>query len=205
MTRAQPPARTRTASADVTDSLLQSALALLAEGGTEAVTVRAVATHAGVAPMGVYSRFGGKAGLLEAVFVHGFDGLHAAISAASGPDALSRLHHGCRAYREFAVGHPHLYQLMFQQMLELELSDDAVERATATFGELVGRVADAMESGQLLAADDVDVAQQIWSVIHGAASLDLAGISFTSDAEQTFENMLVALLRGLAPPRPASS
>jgi len=198
MTRAQPPTRTRTASADVTDSLLQSALDLLGEGGTDAITVRAVAAHAGVAPMGVYSRFGGKDGLLEALFVQGFDALHEAISAASGPDALSRLRRGCGAYRDFALGHPHLYQLMFQQMLELELSDEALERAAATFGELVSRVADAMESGQLAPGDDVEVAQQIWSVIHGSASLDLAGIGFTGDAERTFEGMLGALLRGLA-------
>jgi AcrR family transcriptional regulator len=200
MTRAQPPARTRTASADVTESLLASALALLGEGGTEAITVRAVAAHAGVAPMGVYSRFGGKDGLLEALFVQGFDALHEAIIDASGPDALSRLRRGCAAYRAFALGHPHLYQLMFQQMLELELSDDALERAAATFGELVGRVADAMESGQLAPRDDVEVAQQIWSVLHGSASLALAGISFTGDAEQTFEDTIGALLRGLASP-----
>jgi AcrR family transcriptional regulator len=198
MTRAQLPSRTRTASADVTDSLLQSALALLGEGGTEAITVRAVAAHAGVAPMGVYSRFGGKDGLLEALFVWGFDALHQAISAARGPDALSRLRRGCGAYRDFALGHPHLYQLMFQQMLELELSDEALERAAATFGELVSRVADAMESGQLASTDDVEVAQQIWSAMHGSASLELAGIGFTGDAEQTFEGMLDALVRGLA-------
>ena len=47
-------ARTRTRSADVTDSLLDAALDLLEEGGAHGVTVRAVATRAGVAPMGVY-------------------------------------------------------------------------------------------------------------------------------------------------------
>ncbi len=197
MTRPQPPARSRTASAEVSESLETAALALLEEGGTEAITVRSVAAHAGVAPMGVYSRFGGKDGLLEALFVRGFDELHHAITSASGPDALSRLRRGCGAYRDFAIGHPHLYQLMFQQMLELELSQEALDRAASTFGELVVRVGDAMESGQLAAEDDVEIAQQIWAAIHGAVSLELAGISFTADAGQTFGGMLDALLGGL--------
>ena len=39
----------------MTDSLLSAALSLLEEGGSDAITVREVATRAGVAPMGVYS------------------------------------------------------------------------------------------------------------------------------------------------------
>ena len=53
MKRAQPPVRNRTPSADVTDSLLEAALGLLAEGGMDAITIRAVAQRADVAPMGV--------------------------------------------------------------------------------------------------------------------------------------------------------
>jgi len=198
MTRAQPPHRTRTPSADVTDSLLDAALGLLAEGGMDAITVRAVAADAGVAPMGVYSRFGGKDGLLEALFVAGFDGLGAAINGASGPDAVARLRNGCRAYRVFAVEHPHHYQLMFEQMLELELAPESLDRAAATFGQLVGRVEDAMAAGQLGAGDSVDAAQQVWSAMHGAVSLEIAGITFSNDPARTFDAMLDSLLRGLA-------
>ena len=183
----------------MTATLLDAAHALLEEGGDDAITVRAVAARAGVAPMGVYSRFGSKDGLLEALFVQGFDSLHEAINAASGPDALTRLRRGCGAYRVFALAHPHQYQLMFKQMLELDLSEEALERAAATFGQLVGRVADAMAAGQLADGDDVEVAQQIWSAIHGSVTLDLAGITFTADGQKTFDTMIDALLRGLAP------
>jgi AcrR family transcriptional regulator len=196
MTQAQP--RGRTPSADVTESLLDAAHELLEEGGNDAITVRAVATRAGVAPMGVYSRFGNKDGLLEALFVRGFDRLHATIAEASGPDALARLRAGCLAYRRFALEHPHLYELMFRQMLELELSDESLERAASSFGELITRVADAMAAGLLAQGSDVDVAQQIWNSIHGGVSLELAGVTFSEDSERTFADMLDALLRGLA-------
>ena len=191
-------ARTRTRSEDVTDSLLEAALDLLEEGGAHGVTVRAVATRAGVAPMGVYSRFGNKDGLLEALFVQGFDGLHSAITEARGSDALARLREGCLAYRRFALAHPHLYELMFRQMLELELTAESLERAEQSFSELVSRVADAMSAGLLAEGDDVDVAQQIWNGMHGAVGLELAGVTFSSDPERTYARMIDTLFAGLA-------
>jgi AcrR family transcriptional regulator len=196
VTRAQ--ARTRTPSSDVTDSLLEAALALLEDGGSDALTVREVATRAGVAPMGVYSRFGNKDGLLEAVFVHGFTQLQATITAARGSDARSRLRSGCRAYRAFAVGNPHLYELMFRQMLELELSAESLEQAERSFGQLVERVEDAQAAGLLRADDPVDVAQQLWNALHGAVSLEIAGVTFSQDPEHTFTAMVDALIGGLA-------
>jgi AcrR family transcriptional regulator len=191
-------ARTRTPSADVTDSLVEAALDLLEADGQDAITVRAVATRAGVAPMGVYSRFGSKDGLLEALFVQGFTWLQETITGASGRDALARLRSGCLAYREFAVAHPHLYGLMFREMLELELSAESLECAERSFAQLVGRVADAMSAGQVAAGDEVDVAQLTWNALHGGVSLELAGVTFSSDPEATFGRMVDALLVGIA-------
>ncbi len=198
MSPAQVPPRTRTRSTDVTDSLVDAALQILEEEGAEAMTVRAVAARAEVAPMGVYSRFGGKTGLIEALFVRGFTDLLAEINAASGPNAVERIRTGCLAYRQFAMAHPHLYQLMFKQMLELDLSEEALETAASTFGVLVSRIEDAMAAGLLEPRDEVEVAQQFWNGMHGGVLLELAGIAFTSDPEQNFADMLDALLRGSA-------
>ena len=194
---ARPQARVRTPSADVTAALVTAAGDLLEEIGPDAITVRAVASRAGVAPMGVYSRFGGKDGLLEALFVGGFQRLREAITEASGPDARSRLHAGCLAYRAFAVAHPHLYELMFRQMLELELSAEAIEEAERSFAQLVGRVEDAMAAGVLRSAEPVEVAQQVWNALHGGVGLELAGVVFTPDPERTFAAMVDAMITGL--------
>jgi AcrR family transcriptional regulator len=195
MARAQE--RSRTPSTEVGDSLMTAALDLLEEAGPDGMTVRAVATRAGVAPMGVYSRFGGKPGLVEAVFVHGFHELHEAVSGARGADARSRLHRGCMAYREYAIAHPHLYGLMFRQMKELDLSEESINAAVACFQVLADRVADAMEAGALVADDSTEVAQRIWNGMHGGVELEIAGIAFTDDAEATFSAMIETMLRGL--------
>ncbi len=191
--------RARTPSVEVTDSLVDAGLALIEESGLGAITVRSVASRAGVAPMGVYSRFGNKDGLLEALFVRGFEALQVAIEIPRTLSPLRRLHAGCRAYRQFAIDNPQLYHLMFEQMMLLELSPEAKDAATASFGTLVDRVHAAMDSGGLAAGDSTDAAQQIWSAIHGAVSLEIAGVHFAHDREANFAAMVDSLLRGLAP------
>ena len=195
---ARKAVRARTASTEIGDSLTVAALSLLESEGLAALTVRSVATHAGVAPMGVYSRFGSKAGLLEALFVHGFVKLQSAIDRAQERDALQRLRTGCLHYREFAIAHPQLYHLMFEQMMNLELSPDALDVARGTFTTLVDLVATAMQAGQLDDGDPVEVAQQLWSAMHGAVSLEIADVHFAVDRQTNFESLIGSLLRGLS-------
>ena len=83
--------RGRTPSADVERELLTAAEAVLVRQGPGGLTVRAVATEAGIAPMGVYNRLGGKDGLVDALLIRGFDRLRAACDATAGPDATARL------------------------------------------------------------------------------------------------------------------
>ena len=197
MARVRQDARTRTPSLEVTDSLIDAALALLEEAGLPALTVRAVATRAGVAPMGVYSRFGNKDGLLEALFVHGFDTLEVAIETRSDANPLRRLSIGCLGYRQFAIDNPQLYHLMFEQMMLLELSPESREAAKRSFMILVDRVQDAMNSGDLTNGDSTEVAQELWSAMHGAVSLEIAGVHFAQDRAANFAAMINALIRGL--------
>src|ERR1700719_4782713 len=81
-TRAVEGRRARTRSADVERELLAAAEALLVRTAPGGLTVRAVAAEAGIAPMGVYNRLGGKDGLVDALLIKGFDRLRAAVDAA---------------------------------------------------------------------------------------------------------------------------
>jgi AcrR family transcriptional regulator len=189
--------RTRTASIEVTDSLVVAALALLEEEGLASLTVRSVASRAEVAPMGVYSRFGSKDGLLEALFVHGFHELESAIEPPPSPSPIDRLREGCAGYRQFAIDNPQLYHLMFEQMMLLELSAEAQDAAKRTFVILIDRVQEAMNSGDLTEANSTEIAQQMWSAMHGAVSLEIAGVHFAADRAANYMAMIDALLVGL--------
>jgi hypothetical protein len=54
-----------------------------------------------------------------------------------------------------------------------------------------------VDRGALRPADPVDTAQLIWSSVHGAVSLELAGLGRTADPAATYEALLKMLLDGL--------
>lgn len=57
----------RTPATEVRTNLIASGRRILERDGVAGLTVRVVATDAGVAPMGVYNHFDGKEGLLDAL------------------------------------------------------------------------------------------------------------------------------------------
>ena len=199
---AAPPAarRGRTPSADVERELLAAAEAVLVREGPGGLTVRAVATEAGIAPMGVYNRLGGKDGLVDALLIRGFDRLRAACDATAGPDATARFFDAGRRYREFALANPHFYAIMFEDAIPHMFDNPEVaEHAEAAFNALVRVVELTAAAGAIAAPDPVEVAQQIWSAIHGAVALELKGLIQTEDPAATYQASLETLFRGLAP------
>ena len=192
--------RGRTPSADVQRELLAAAEAVLIREGPGGLTVRAVAAEAGIAPMGVYNRLGGKDGLVDALLIRGFDRLRAACDATAGPDATARFFDAGRRYREFALANPHFYAIMFEDAIPHMFDNPEVaEHAEAAFNALVRVVELTAAAGAIAAPDPVEVAQQIWSAIHGAVALELKGLIQTEDPAATYQASLKTLFRGLAP------
>jgi AcrR family transcriptional regulator len=197
--------RGRTPSADVERELLAAAEAVLVREGPGGLTVRAVATEAGIAPMGVYNRLGGKEGLVDALLIKGFDRLRAAVDAAGsdpepGADTRDRFYDCGRRYREFALANPHFYAIMFEDAIPHEFDNPEVgEHAEAAFYALVRTVELAAAAGVIAAPNPVETAQQIWSTVHGAVALELKGLIQTEDPAATYRAGLDTLIRGLAP------
>jgi AcrR family transcriptional regulator len=162
------------------------------------VTVRAVAAEAGVAPMGVYNHLGGKDGLIEALLTRGFDRLRAAVEPGDEPDMLDRLTNSQRRYRDFALANPHLYAMMFENTLPHERSPAFSEHAAAAFTALVRNIELAAATGAITAPEPRAAAQQIWSAVHGAVTLELKGLIQVPAPEAAFLALVATLLRGLA-------
>jgi len=192
--------RSRTPSAEVERELLSAAEAVLVRDGPGGLTVRAVAAEAGIAPMGVYNRLGGKDGLVDALLIKGFDRLRAAIESPDDPDMRTRLRDGGLRYREFALANPHFYAIMFEDAIPREHeSAEVEEHARACFGALVRAVEMASAAGVIAAPDPLEAAQQIWSAVHGAVALELRGLVLTEDPAATYDAFLDTMIRGLAP------
>ena len=188
----------RTPSQDVESSLLRAADVVLHRDGLGAVTVRAVAAEAGVAPMGVYSRFGSKDGLVDALLIRAIGDFRAAVSRQEEADPEERLKSAGRRFRAWALENRQHYEAIFLARIGLG-SDKVAEASMLAFGELLARVEYAMAGGVLREDDVTEVAQQIWDAVHGAVALELHSLVLTADASATYDRLLDTIVRGLAP------
>ena len=98
--------------------------------------VRAVADAVGTTTRAVYSVFGSKHGLLEALATPLFEVLSDAIDAVPRTEDVAGdlVEAGVRAFRQTALDHPSLYRLVFVQVVpDLELGSEFGAVATAAF------------------------------------------------------------------------
>ena len=125
------------------DRILRAAAALLAEGGREAVSTRAVSAAAGVQPPTIYRQFGDMRGLLDAVAADGLARyVRGKVARVDTEDPVADLRAGWDAHIGFALANPALYALMYGDPRPGALLTAAVEARTLLEG-LVRRVAEA--------------------------------------------------------------
>ena len=69
---------------DTRQKILEAASALFLKGGTNALSVRAIAEGAGMSTIGIYSHFKGKQGILDALYIEGVELVEKEMKAADG-------------------------------------------------------------------------------------------------------------------------
>lgn len=170
---------------DLRRALVDAAVAIIADKGAEAFTLREAARRLGVNHRAAYRHFADKTSLLSAVAEQGFvaliDGARAEIAAAAASDAEARLLALARAYVAFADAHPAHFRVMFGPRVN-EARPPSGLPATGIIGEAYGlleaeiRAAIAGASGGTTDPGDADVTDALiafWAVLHGLASLVL--------------------------------
>jgi AcrR family transcriptional regulator len=151
-------------------------LRVLHERGAAELTLRRVAQQAGSSTMGIYSCFGGRAGMLEAIYRRGFELLKDAITGpAANADPGQAILAIATAYRRFALGNPALYALMFERPLPgFDPSPQLRSWALGlTFTPLAEEVARAQAGGLLAGDDPVRPSYLLWTTVHGVTSIEL--------------------------------
>jgi len=115
MTAAQT-ARQR-ARAELTREIKDEARRQLAAGGSQQLSLRAVARELGMASSALYRYFPSRDDLLTALIIDAYDGLgeHAerAVAALPGSAIRGRWRACCHAVRDWAITYPHEYALIF--------------------------------------------------------------------------------------------
>lgn len=121
---------------------------LLAEGGRDAVSTRAVSAAAGVQAPTLYRLFGDKQGLLDAVASRGFAdylGTKAGENAPLGADPVEDLRTGWDRHVALGLANPALYALMYAE----PRPDGWPPAASAAFEVLRGTIARIAAAGRL--------------------------------------------------------
>ncbi|MEU8657817.1 TetR/AcrR family transcriptional regulator [Actinoplanes philippinensis] len=189
--------RPRTNDDAVKDRLVQTATEMLATRPSESISVRALATAAGAATAAVYTLFGSKDALIGEVRSRAVSGLFAKMSSVPvSADPLADIYALAHAYRDWAVGHRHLYAVLFGGVQTFDPS------GTAGTGDPVRPLLDAISRGLTTSALDGDpaaIALSLWVSLHGLVSLELAGALDGTTADHGFESALHAVLRGWSP------
>jgi AcrR family transcriptional regulator len=182
-------------------ALLDAASQLLSSEGPDALTVRRMASEAGCSTMGVYSRFGGKDGVVEELYKEGVRRLFDAMDLEATDDPLADLRRCGLNYRANALANATHYMVVFGGAVPgFTPSADAQQQCLAAFGRLVERVRRAQEAGLLNDEPADKIAEIIWGTIHGHVMLEIICMSATrGDPLERYERTLQLLLDGFAP------
>jgi AcrR family transcriptional regulator len=185
------------------ETILDAALRLVEERGAGALRIRDLAAAAEQSTMGVYTHFGSKQGLLEQLYLRGFqlleDQLNGVPFDGQGRQELLAF---ALAYRAFALDHEALYGLMFERAAPDFVPSDASRMAgLSTFQMLVSRVADWRPDFTDPAAD----AHLMWATMHGLVTIELMHRRWggplvphlRGDADQNYATAISSLLEAL--------
>jgi AcrR family transcriptional regulator len=168
------------------DRLIEGGIRLLERDGLQALNVRRVAAEIGASTMTVYTNFGGMTALLEAIADEAFARFAQALTQIrQTDDPVADFFAMGAAYRHFALANPQRYQLIFgisspeaitRNRTDLTVAGTAsVSDRAASFEALRNAVRRMIRAGRIRDDGELAVAGRLWSLVHGAVMLEMAG------------------------------
>lgn len=178
--------------------LLTAAERLLADGGLDALSLRALAEAAGSTTRAVYTVFGGKDGLMRALFREAFRALQADLDALSPTDdpAADLVAAGVVGFRGWARAHPQLFRVAFEQAPS---HDPPEEAGVQAFDRLRERVRRCIAAGLIAEGRELEVALSFHALCEGLAIFEARGrfpLLRGQDSVAMWRSALTALVDG---------
>lgn len=185
--KAESKARDSYHHGDLRNALIRAGMEIIEEKGLPGLSLRAIAARAGVSHTAPRNHFGSLKGLLTAIGAEGFR-LHAEAMREGISDTSKgreRLSAAMRGYADFATRHPALFSMMFSPEYCEFQNEELIANARASYAILE----DISRDLDWVHADSPDAAlraeMMLWSLVHGYATLRLAGQFRTPDGSAT--------------------
>jgi AcrR family transcriptional regulator len=164
---------------DLKNALIKAGVDILAKDGVSGLSLRKVASKAGVSHAAPYSHFADKQALIAAISTEGFRQLYERVSAVAEEyktkPSMQLIEVGW-AYVQFALDDRDRFKVMFSGVLEKEKEyPEFVTESQRNF-QLVKMVVEANQASGVLRSGPSDlVALSAWGIIHGFIMLLLEG------------------------------
>lgn len=189
-------------------ALRAAAERLVAEGGSGALSVRAVANAVGTTTRAVYSVFGSKDGLVDALAQTAFEFLFAEIAELPETDdpAADLVDVGVIVFRRLVREHPALYRIAFQRIVPgLRAGPELTEARQRAFDQLQAKVQRLEEAGLLGTTSVEDARVAFNAMLEGLGNAELRGATLRilpeGEEERAWHEALAIVVRGFAASR----
>jgi AcrR family transcriptional regulator len=166
------------------DRIFAAARAILDHEGIEGLSVRKVATRAGVSTMAMYRHFADKDALLNALMDDGLAAWEKIVRAIRAEDPIQWLETSIEAFLDFALTQPHRFDAAFflPAPEARRYPDDFVAGRSPVIAMFMVRIDQAKADGRLGGTPAIDVALALASMAQGLVSMQRAN-RFSSDKQ----------------------
>lgn len=183
--------------------IYQCSLRILEAEGPQAVTMRRIASEAGITAMAIYHHFPSREALLSAVVDSEFSQMAELFTAPKGKQSFeTAMVHILDGYISYALEHPRIFDYVFSTVRAgaRRFPEDFRARRSPTLNLIADAVFHWMKLGKLKQGDRWEIAMELWAHVHGYLALWRGGRFHISEDE--FRNLvhrsLRRLLHGLA-------
>jgi AcrR family transcriptional regulator len=187
------------------DRIFQAAKTVLRKDGLSGLSVRSLATEAGLSPMALYRHFKDKDALVNALMRDGFVAWEEIARSLREPDPLRWIEKGFEAFLDFALKQPHRFDAAFllPATEARRYPDDFAAGHSPAIAMVVNRIDAAKAQGLFGGTPSLDIALALAATAQGMVSMHRA--SRFSDEKQfrtLYRRVLHNTLNAYAQKRP---
>lgn len=176
------------------ERLVSNARTLVRNEGMASLNLRLIAEQSGTSTQAIYTLFGGKTGLIRAMYEHWIKELELELHAAQSQlSPIQLMIQTARIYRKQALSDPQLFLFGLSPSAN-EANIVGMMISSRTFALFCGFIQAAIQQGEFETVELVEQqAKGLWAAIHGAVLFEICH----PDSNNLVEYVLPVLLKGL--------